>query len=705
MIHPRDVFAAEIQYFRLEPKYWREILRRFKDTGLTCVSTYVPWECHTVRPPDEDHPVGQFDFQGASDPRLNLRGFLDLVEKHELSLNFRPGPFCCAELPHGGLPAWLVCAEPDLMVWDWQNRPAQGYWIHRREGSQPSYMHPDYLALVHRWFDAVDAVAIEHLQAHGGCISMINLDNEVSFLVQDSFLGADYNPVNVRPGGLYHEFLQEKYTSARNLPYEGRFDCFEDVHPPRHIPAEIAGNLAWYLDWAEFKQWLMCDYLHALREMHEENGVGEAVFMTNLNPHRPEGVPAGMPAFEKATGGIVGYDFYRQPWLSYSGYHSMARVCKLMTASLEFAFSAEFMGGTWDAEPKARVSADHMRFMARCALAHGCKALSWFMFHDRDTWGDAPVSAHGHPRPSLEVLGEVVETCFQKVGDWASLQPVGDVGIVYELTSASHTHLGDPMPCADNDLHVGGPVIDGVRAGQASAEYEGLFRVVEQAGCQAGVIDVAHDPGGLGAYKLVLLPGSPVLASAASSALAEYVRAGGTLVVTGAWPGRDETGEPMKFLGIARPRPAKGQAQAALGRGRVIWRPEYIAQEPPEAERLDAPAMLAEWLAEAGVTPAVLCQPLDPPVRWQNWRPGGGIGEHVQPRCLGAAVLQVGQKDKLLFVLNLYPVAAEFELTFADTGIKKLTCLDTGQSVTVTKRKATVDVDRKHANIYKVGPA
>ena len=316
-----DVFGAEIEYFRLEPCYWEPVLLRFKETGLRCVTTYVPWEYHCVGEPDAANPAGVLDLDGRTDPSLNIRGFLELIEKHGLLLNFRCGPFCCAELPYGGHPRWLVMGDPGMMVWDHQDRTTQGYWVNRKEGAQPCYLHPDYLKLTGHWFEALAPIINAHSQAAGGCISMINLDNEVSFIVRDSFLGSGYNPVSVSPGGFYHEFLTTKYGSASALPYGERLACIEDVTPPRAVPEAIDENLARYTDWMEYKQWFMCEYLRRLRQMHEANGVTGITYMTNLNPHLPEGVPTWMPAFEEATGGIVGYDFYRGTFLSYSGYH------------------------------------------------------------------------------------------------------------------------------------------------------------------------------------------------------------------------------------------------------------------------------------------------------------------------------------------------------------------------------------------------
>ncbi len=97
-IDARNIFGAEIQYFRTEPRYWKPILQHFKDTGLRCVTTYVQWRTHLVGDPDAANPAGVLDFTGETDPKLNLLGFLALVEEMDLDLNFRCGPFCCNEM-------------------------------------------------------------------------------------------------------------------------------------------------------------------------------------------------------------------------------------------------------------------------------------------------------------------------------------------------------------------------------------------------------------------------------------------------------------------------------------------------------------------------------------------------------------------------------------------------------------------------------
>ncbi len=712
-----EIFGGEIQYFRLEPAYWPAVIARHREAGLLGVSTYVQWATHMVAPPDREHPAGRFDFEGRTDPRLNLVRFLDLVREAGLLLNFRCGPFCCNEAVYGGQPKFLICGDPNLMVWNHKDEPTPGYWIPRKEGMQPSYLHPAYLALCRHWIAAVDEMIRPRLRSAGGIIDMINLDNEVSYVVRDGFLDSDYNPVNVRPGGFWHQFLAEKYGSADRLPYGIRCGHLDEVPVPRAVPEDMSGDVARHLDWVEFKEWVMCRYIVAVRQMHEANGVSDVTFMTNFNPHLPEGVPTRMPSFEKAVQGkrqgVVGYDFYRGAFLSWSGYSSMARVLKLMNASVNYTWSAEFMAGTWhkDLSKASRISDDHMRFMARCALAHGCKSIAWFMFHDRLIWGDAPVSSHGHARTSLEVLRETRALCAEKIPHWDALRPLGDCAIVYDIAAHRHTSVGDPMPCNDGQLHVGAPLVDGVRAGEGSREYIGLYRVVEAGGCQADAVDILARPERMDAYRLAFLPGGALVSRVAAEKLAGWVEAGGTLVVSGPWPARDDAGRALALLGLNNP----GPGEHPVGRGALI-RCGWLADAEPEQERLDHIATVQRWIAgKAGPAHVRISPP--GPVVWEDWKNDAGVdnagkkgGDELdriqrfeEPRTLASAVLHTGGDGfPVLFVLNHFPEAVAFDLVFGRLNPARLRCLDTGATIPVSEGRARVDMDRKSAGIFAV---
>lgn len=696
-IDSREVFGGEIQYFRTDPRYWEDMVKAFAETGLRTVTTYVQWGSHMVAPPDAEHPAGVLDFTGETNPRLNLIRFLEIVEKYGLNLNFRCGPFCCNEAPYGGYPKFITMDIPEIFVMDNQNRTTQGYWIGLPEGSQPSYLHPVYLDWCRKWINEVDKIIKPHLKVNGGCITMINLDNEISYIIRDSFLASDYNPVNVAPGGFYHQFLKETYGTIENVPYKQKFASFEEIPAPRAVPEDAGDNFAYYADWVKFKTWVMCRYIEELRKMHEANGITSenVTFMTNFNPHLPEGVPTRMPDFEKASGGIVGYDFYRGTFMSYSGYQSMARVLKLMNSSMNYTYSAEFMSGTWEKVLNHRVSVDHMRFMSRCAYAHGCKAIDWFMFADRDVWNDAPVSSHGQKRPNICVMEEVEKLHFGKIKKWDELKPVCDMAIIYDLPAHIHTAIGDPLPCADNDLYIGLPAVEGVNAGVASKEYIGMFRLVEQNGAQAAAIDIAFCDCGLAQYPLAVYPGSPVTSRDTEEKLAKYVKAGKTLLITGCVPSRYDDGTPCSFLGGLK------EGKNTLGDGQVIVEARYLAQADSEKDSLEDIAALGQYMEEAGVKPAVKMGILEP-ASWVTWgRPGGGHWLVTEERLLGSAVLQQAEGETILFVLNHYPEPHRFALNF-NIPCSKLVCLTEEGDVDVENGYAEVEIDRKNCQIYRV---
>jgi|GEM_PF-2809417 len=517
-----------------------------------------------------------------------------------------------------------------------------------------------------------------------------------------------FTPANVKEPD-YEMLSQELGYRVRGVVgYPQKYACIEEVPAPRQVPVSIGDDFAWYADWCGFKTWAMSKYIGIIREMHEANGVRDVTFMTNFNPHRPEGVPTRMPDFEKATGprGIAGYDFYRGAFMSYSGYQSMARVLKLMNATLRYTWSAEFMAGGWRKVLDARVSDDHMRFMALCALAQGCKALSWFMFHDRDCWNDAPVSSHGHERPSLAVLKTVKKLACETINGWDGLVPATDLAVIYDLTSHQHSYLGDPSPCNDNALYVGKPMVDCIPCGRASLEYEGLFRMVEHAGRQAAVIDPVHSSEKLtsAATPLAILPGSPVIHGVTAQALEKYVREGGKLVVSGTWPGRCHTGGSLEFLGG---KPKESGEPLSVGKGTLWWVGEGLGGGQPEEDSLESITWLTALLDKETPAAKVRVTAIGE-VTWIDWNTGkdmkseGGHRVYRQPRNLFTAVLHEGPHDHILFVLNHYPEAARAKVALADASLSQLVNLDSGETLQLQSGAVELDLDRKSASVYRV---
>ncbi len=124
------VRAGSLHYFRLPARgLWRERIAQMKDAGLNAVDVYYPWNFHSERP-------GEYDFAELRD----VDHLHDLIEEAGLWLIARPGPYICAEVDLGGLPAYLL-RDPGLVL---RCRKPGGF----------AYSL-EYMAAVREWFGAI----------------------------------------------------------------------------------------------------------------------------------------------------------------------------------------------------------------------------------------------------------------------------------------------------------------------------------------------------------------------------------------------------------------------------------------------------------------------------------------------------------------------------------------------------------------------
>ncbi|MGW7685547.1 glycoside hydrolase family 35 protein [Kribbella sp. NPDC054772] len=97
---PFQIISGALHYFRVHPDCWADRIEKARQMGLNTIETYVPWSLHSPR-------QGDFDTAGI----LDLGRFLREVAAAGLYAIVRPGPYICAELDNGGLPAWLLRDE------------------------------------------------------------------------------------------------------------------------------------------------------------------------------------------------------------------------------------------------------------------------------------------------------------------------------------------------------------------------------------------------------------------------------------------------------------------------------------------------------------------------------------------------------------------------------------------------------------------
>lgn len=135
---------GEFHFSRFPSKYWEESIRKIKAGGINTIATYIFWNIH-------ERTEGKFDWEG----NLNLRRFIELIEKNGMYAIVRMGPFCHGEMRNGGIPDWLYGRTFEIRSND-----------------------PEYLAYVDRLYGEI-AIQIEgELFKDGGPIIGIQLENE-----------------------------------------------------------------------------------------------------------------------------------------------------------------------------------------------------------------------------------------------------------------------------------------------------------------------------------------------------------------------------------------------------------------------------------------------------------------------------------------------------------------------------------------------
>ena len=98
---PFFIHSAAFFYYRIPQDLWEVSLERYRALGINTIDIYIPWNWHELK-------EGQFDFDGHTNPRRDLRALLKMLADKNLKLIARPGPLILNEWRYGGLPGWLL---------------------------------------------------------------------------------------------------------------------------------------------------------------------------------------------------------------------------------------------------------------------------------------------------------------------------------------------------------------------------------------------------------------------------------------------------------------------------------------------------------------------------------------------------------------------------------------------------------------------
>ena len=98
---PFFIHSAAFFYYRIPRDLWEPLLHRYRSLGINTLDIYIPWNWHEPK-------QGEFDFDGHTNPRRNLRALLMLIAQEHFRLIARPGPEILNEWRYGGYPGWLL---------------------------------------------------------------------------------------------------------------------------------------------------------------------------------------------------------------------------------------------------------------------------------------------------------------------------------------------------------------------------------------------------------------------------------------------------------------------------------------------------------------------------------------------------------------------------------------------------------------------
>ncbi|MBE2184041.1 MAG: beta-galactosidase [Anaerolineae bacterium] len=378
---PCFINAGEFHYFRTPADQWEHRLSLLRGAGFNTVAAYIPWLWHQ---PQSDI----FDLDGHTHPMRDLVGFLDLATRMDFYIIARPGPYIMAETINEGIPPWLFSSNPNIA------------FINQRGETQniASYLHPDFLNGVERWYEAVFQVLSPRQITQGGKIILIQLDNEMGMLQWVRNI-VDLNPDTA---GRFAAYLRETY-SERLTEYYPTADLPNFLSQQIRMPQLPYGERL-IEDYRRFYRGYLQDYAAHLWARAKAHGM-EVPPVINIHGFGNGGktFPIGLSQLVDvmALEGMISATDVYPIFIGEGNFHQILLV-NAMVAALQnpeqALFSIEFQAGGNQDFSGAQSSLYDLH--SRLSIAGGMRAINHYLFFDGENDpGISPARRHnwGHP--------------------------------------------------------------------------------------------------------------------------------------------------------------------------------------------------------------------------------------------------------------------------------------------------------------------
>ena len=584
------LYAGDVHYFRMPRSQWADTLAKAKSAGCNAILTYVPWNWHEL---DDD----LWDWDGTTLPERDLPGFLRQVAASGLRCVLRPGPFITAEWLHGGIPAWLLQAYPEIRTLD-----ANGHQLPNEIDYPPiTYLHPIYESYARRYLEAVMQVARPYMATEGGPIVGVQLDDEPSYwqLLRERPTLLDYNPVMVGSGsqpGFFQLWLSRMYRSIDELnrAYRTSYEAFDEVPAPRTDPTDLT-SLRRHVDWYHCKLDAILEHVVHLSEWLLESGATVPQYV--LFPYlllQASGRFARL-ARDRGLSFVIGSECYlavlgvaemAEDFVgTIAGIHAAVRAWSKVIGSPPVSLETQ-AGGAFHLYPGA------MEALTVMAVGHGLNGLSYYMLAGGDTPPDyavqfasydvgSPIGGHGEIGdlyPTVERFGRFFSSFG---GGLTTMEPRSDIAVAtYEPYEAISVIGGSLQSGLQDDYRDVFENYFGVyyhtRRGMT------LYSLIALTGLTIASVDLeAASLDTLLEHPQLWVLGLDAMDRATQEKLVAYVHSGGHLVVMPRVPHLDEDFYPSSLLAELFPfRPIRAQTGTKLGR----LTPHHVVRVPGVCE-------------------------------------------------------------------------------------------------------------------------
>ncbi|XID92572.1 beta-galactosidase [Paenibacillaceae bacterium WGS1546] len=552
---PQIILCGEIHYFRLKPEDWQDRIAKLKEAGCNAVASYVPWLCH-------EPAEGEFDFDGRTRPELNLVRFIDLCRDNGLYFFVRPGPFIMAEMKNEGLPYWVYTKHPDIVPVGWDGSPVPTKTV--------DYLAPGFLEASRNWYRAVMGVVAPRLYTNGGNIIAVQLDNEIGMLSWVS----NCPDLTDHVLGDFAAWLKERYSEER---LSARYPFSPDDAEARKIgirsPQEAyAPELA--NDLGDYMRNRFARYVAILRSYAEEFGVKDVPFVVNIHGTSggrgftyPIGISQLYESYTQAPGYLSGSDIYFgdltvetfQDLYIINGFMDAVHTPDQPLTSVEFNCGDSNFGETYG----GRTDPSAADFKARMCIAQGNRLLNYYLLaggynyrldtpvgdgNDRIAFtGErhgfaAPISPEGELNYTFPRMARANKTIMAAADKLARMNEERDdvsFAFIPDYYMTEYQYPGSERVKA---------IYRNIERNRAYGAWEIMGRAMLLAGYRFGSADIQNKPLDPSVTPVLALPSARYMHGSIQRKLADYLHAGGKLLVYGELPGFDMEGKPCTIL-------------------------------------------------------------------------------------------------------------------------------------------------------------